>query len=370
MGGLVRRRPVLALAALGLVATVAIGGCSDSSDLTTSDSSSGGDGAAHAPAAEAPAGQPPAEAPARGGTAPGASDATGSSGSAAGQRVPQRAIIYSGSVQVRVEDVERAATEAVRLVTAAGGFVGGDRRSGRAETREADLELRVPAARFGTVVDQIAGLGDQLKRDVKTEDVTEESIDLDARIATQQARVASGRRLLAQAKSLGDLVMLEGELAKRESELASLEARKRRLADLTALSTLTVTLVGPDRPATVEKDEAELGFLAGLAGGWRAFVASLRVLLTVFGALLPWLVALGVPAAGLFWLLRRRRAASPGRPDVPGAAPRHPVRTTIPTQAGPPPRMGQAGQQVPPVRPGQPGPTVTGSPASGAPSAP
>ena len=38
-------------------------------------------------------------------------------------------------------------------------------------------------------------------RDINTEDVTEEAVDLDARIATQRARVDSGRRLLAQAKT-------------------------------------------------------------------------------------------------------------------------------------------------------------------------
>ena len=48
----------------------------------------------------------------------------------------------------------------------------------------------------------------------------------------------------------GDLVMLEKEVASREADLASLQAKKRRLADLTALSTITVTFLGPAAPAT------------------------------------------------------------------------------------------------------------------------
>jgi hypothetical protein len=169
------------------------------------------------------------------------------------------------------------------------------------------------------VVDKIAALGEQESRDVNTQDVTEEIVDLEARIATQEARVASGRRLLASAKTLNDLVMLEGEVAKREADLASLKAKKTRLDDLTTLSTITVTLIGREAPAVVEEDS--LGFLTGLRGGWNAFVGSLQVALTVLGALIPWLLAVGVPVLVVLWFLRRRRAASAPAPVPPPADP-------------------------------------------------
>jgi hypothetical protein len=237
----------------------------------------------------------------------------------------QRAIIYTGTITVRVDDVDAAAAQAAAIATGAGGFVGGDNRRSDPEHAEATLQLRVPADRFHPAVDDLARLGEELRRDVKTDDVTEETLDLDARIATQRARVESGRRLLAQAKSLSDLVMLEGELARREADLASLEAKKRRLADLTALSTITAILLGPN--ARPDETEPEIGFLAGLRGGWRAFLASLRVMLTVLGALVPWLVALGAPTLGAWWLLRRLRRRRP---------PLGPAPTAIPAPAGPP----------------------------------
>lgn len=239
--------------------------------------------------------------------------------------VGQRALVYTGSVTVRVDDVDAAAASAVGIVTGAGGFVGGDNRSTSGSTAEATLKLRIPADRFGTVVEEVTRLGRPLRREVSTDDVTEETLDLDARIATQQARVASGRRLLAQAESLSDLVLLEGELAKREADLASLEAKKRRLADLTALSTVTVVLLGPNAREP-DDDEPSTGFLAGLKGGWEAFVVSLRVLLTVLGALLPWVVALGLPVAGVLWVVRRlRRRRTPPTPPPP-------ARPTVPAQ--------------------------------------
>jgi len=226
--------------------------------------------------------------------------------------IDQRSIIYTGSITVKVEDVNIAAARASGLATAAGGFIGGDKRSTGSGSSEATLELRIPAAKFSSVVDQLAALGTEEQRGINTEDVTEQTIDLDARIATQQARVDSGRRLLAQAKSLNDLVMLEREVATRESDLASLQGKKRRLADLTALSTITVVLLDPATVAQQAKDDDTPGFLTGLENGWKGLLASLAVVLTVLGWLLPWVLALGLPAWGIVWLWRRYRRRLPG----------------------------------------------------------
>ncbi|HEU4349539.1 MAG TPA: DUF4349 domain-containing protein [Actinoplanes sp.] len=236
--------------------------------------------------------------------------------------VDQRSIVYTGSITVRVEDVNAAAARAIGFATAAGGFVGADNRNSGEGSDNASLTLRVPAEKFSAVVDQLAGLGVEESRGISTDDVTEETIDLDARIAVQQARVDSGRRLLAQAKSLSDLVMLEREVATRESDLASLQAKKRRLADLTALSTITAVLLDPE--AAVAGDDRPPGFLAGLQGGWNALLASLALLVTVLGAILPWLIALGVPLWALLYAYRRwrrtrrtpaRLAQAPAPPD-------------------------------------------------------
>jgi hypothetical protein len=235
--------------------------------------------------------------------------------------VDQRSIIYRGSVSVRVKDVTAAAGQATGIATTAGGFVGGDNRSSGTGSDSATMQLRVPAAKFSTVVDQLSKLGTEDKREISTEDVTEQTVDLDARIIVQQARVDSGRKLLSQAKSLTDLVMLEREVATRESDLASLQAKKRRLADLTALSTISVTFLGP-QAAVTDPDDGPPGFLSGLSGGWKALVTSLTVLLTVLGALLPWLLALGLPAWAVFWAIRRyRRTGSPAPALATGSSP-------------------------------------------------
>jgi hypothetical protein len=309
----------------GLIATVALAGCSDSPSSDSS-SSAGSQNKAAAPEAGVAQDQPQAA----GGTA---KDQTAKSPDLG---VDQRSIIYTGSITVRVKDINIAATQAAAAATGAGGFVGGDERhSARSSsgTDNASVILRVPAERFNAVVQQLAGLGEEEQRQTGTEDVTEQTVDLGARIKVQQARVDSGRKLLAQAKTLNDLVMLEKEVATRESDLASLQAKQRKLADLTALSTITVSFLTPDA-VVVPEDDSPPGFLAGLSAGWHSLLASLKVLLTVLGALLPWVIALALPVWGLIYLWRRfnlsRRLGPPAL--APAAAPAPAVKEPAATE--------------------------------------
>jgi hypothetical protein len=302
--GVRRWRTTAVLGAVALGVSAALTGCSADSDDAGSTQN------AQAPAAA----RPPAGGAA--GPAQAGNEGVDKAAQAPAVDVEQRAIVYTGSITVRVEELNQSAAKAAAYAVGAGGFVAADKRNTGTGADDASLTLRVPAAKFTAVVDQLAGLGVEESRGVNTEDVTEETIDVDARIATQTARVNSGRRLLAEAKSLTDLVMLESELAKREADLASLQAKKRRLADITALSTITAVLLDP-QAAAQQADDDPAGFLGGLRSGWTALVASLAVLLTVLGALLPWLIALGLPVWGAFWLVRRLRpraaaAVSPG----------------------------------------------------------
>ena len=354
----VRRSRTISLISTAIVAGIVMTGCSSGAADNAQSSSSGsrdlsGPQAA-APAQEQDAGSA-AKAPADGAadlaapdqatqdqaTQDQASQGKNAPAQAPDLSVDQRAIVYTGSITIRVEDVNIAAARATAIATGAGGFVGGDKRNTGDGSSDATMELRVPAAKFSSVVDQLARtVGHEEQRGISTEDVTEQTVDLDARISVQQARVDSGRQLLARAKTLNELVMLEREVATRESDLASLQGKKRRLADLTTLSTITVVLLDPQ--ATVKpKDDGTPGFLGGLAGGWKALVKSLAVVLTVVGALLPWLLAIGLPLWAIWYAYRRyqRRRASAVVPAFaggdagPAPLPTHPEAT----RTSPPP---------------------------------
>jgi hypothetical protein len=231
-------------------------------------------------------------------------------GEAGGTLVDPSHIIFTGEIALRVEDVDAAARRVIALADRYGGFVAGDERATRWQETRATIVLRIPSESFTAAVNAASDLGDEEWRHLDTEDVRTEVVDLQTRIATAQASVDRTRDLMERAESISEIVAVEAELTKRETTLASLQARQRELADLTALSTVTVSLFGPDTtpPEPTSTGEPELGFLVGLRAGWSSFVTTMTVLVTVLGVLLPWLVAAGAPTAGLIWWARRRRA--------------------------------------------------------------
>jgi hypothetical protein len=247
--------------------------------------------------------------------------ASGDAKTGTGAKLPVRAdvevrsIVYKGELTVRASRVDEAAAKASTIATGAGGLVAGDnRKDGDGGDANADLVIRVPSAAFSDTFGKLSKVGKELSRGINTEDVTEAVVDLDTRIASQKASVDRTRALLSRAQQISDIVTIEQELARREADLGSLQARKRSLADQVTLSTITLHLIGPAASATADDDSET--FLTGLAAGWKAFIATVNGLLVVLGALLPFLVALGIPVAVLVWVLRRRRprplAAPPG----------------------------------------------------------
>jgi len=216
-----------------------------------------------------------------------------------------RSLIFRAEISVRVDDVPKAADALASLATTAGGFVASEKRTIDSRESHATITVRIPSKQYGETLEKIAKLGRELNRGSNVEDVTEAVVDLDTRIAAQKASVDSVRRMFERATTLQDVVLLEKELNQRQAELASLEQKKRRYDDLVALSTITVTLVGPNTVIEPEK-KPEATFLSGLEDGWNALVKALKFASVVFGYMLPFLAVIGIPLFLLLWLLRIR----------------------------------------------------------------
>jgi hypothetical protein len=226
-------------------------------------------------------------------------------GNAAPAPLQERSLIYTGTITVEVASVVRAADEATAIAIGVGGIVAGDNRTIDDSGSQATLVLRVPADRFSSTLDNLADLGTEQGRMVQAQDVTEQLVDLEARIATQQASVDRVRELLARAQTIGEIVSLESELTRRQADLDSLVQRRAAMSGLVELATITLVLYGPSGP--VEEEEPDTGFLAGLRSGWEGFLASVTIVLTIIGWLLPFAIAIGVPVIVILSILRRRR---------------------------------------------------------------
>jgi len=283
----VKRTAVVAALAAGALALSACsggGGSDETSGATAAGDSAGSDSEEMAPAP--------------------ATDGEVADGEVAGVALLQTSqgasLIRTGELEVVVDDVRAAADDAARVVAASGGLLEAEERTDDGSYAVATLRLRVPPGAFDATVGRLAELGEERSRRLGSDDVTEQVVDLESRLATQQASVARVRALLSEAEDLGEVVLVEAELTKRTADLESLEARLAALTARVDLSTITLRLVAEDAPPAAA---GAPGFRDGLRGGWEALLAVVRVAGATVGALLPFLPLL----LGLGYLVWRAR---------------------------------------------------------------
>jgi hypothetical protein len=148
-----------------------------------------------------------------------------------------------------------APTEAQRKITliaeSLGGFVvtseSKQRQTGDAKQElEINLVVRVPATQFGSALDQIRSAGSRvIQEKVSGQDVTEEFIDLEARVKTQKALESQFLEIMKQAHKVEDALEVQRQIAEVRTEIEKLEGRKRFLENRAILSTISVSLQSP-----------------------------------------------------------------------------------------------------------------------------
>jgi hypothetical protein len=110
-----------------------------------------------------------------------------------------------------------------------------------------NLVIRVPATQFGSALDQIRSTGSRVLQEKMTgQDVTEEFIDLEARIKTQKALELQFLEIMKQAHKVEDALEVQRQVAEVRTEIEKLEGRKRFLENRASLSTITITLQSPN----------------------------------------------------------------------------------------------------------------------------
>lgn len=234
----------------------------------------------------------------------------------------QPAIISTGTVSLRADDVGDARFEVQKVVDRVGGQVTDSetRTFDDGSVRDARLVLRVPAGEFTETMDALEKVADLEASSTASEDVTTQVVDTAVRIRVQRESIARIEELLARAGSIRDVVSVERELTDREARLNSLLRQQAYLSDQSSMSTITVHLQRhPEDGGPAPEEDDEDGFVAGLTAGWDALSTVAVGLATAAGALLPFAavgLVLGVP---VWVLVRRRRTALPAYEPEPTA---------------------------------------------------
>lgn len=259
---------------------------------------------------------------------------TQASQSQASQQVAvERKIIRDADINLEVAAPAEGQRKLGSIAEAHGGFVvtaesrlQDDASRGSQPVEIATVQLRVPASHFDAALGEIRAIGTRIRAEKQTgKDVTEEFIDLDARLRTQRALEAQFLEIMKRAGAVSDALEVQTQLAAVRTEIERVEGRRRFLENQSALSTINVTLQPPAPLVSVNTS----GFFAGIKsafGDGIDIAAAIALGIIRFGIpLLPVLLLIVLPLA-LIWhyllrpRLRRPKPAAPAPPVADTAA--------------------------------------------------
>ncbi len=199
-------------------------------------------------------------------------------------------LMRSASLTVEVSDIGDASDEARKLVEDMGGNVANSSAyEDNAGVKSLHLTLKVPSDKLDAAIAALKKMGRVRTEDTSAIDVTEEYVDMEARLANSILLEKRLVELLSfKTNKLKDVLETEKELGRVRSEIESLQARKRYMDGRIDLATIEATFVEPQgfgrgifRPLS--------GVLQKALG---AFTASLAALVIVLSALVPWIAIL------------------------------------------------------------------------------
>ena len=159
----------------------------------------------------------------------------------------QRKVISSASVSIEVEDVQEAVTGVRTIAEGLGGFVEQLSSSGEPEHERAAMTIRVPQGQFFPAMERIEALGTVQNRNVGSEDVSEQFIDLEARLKSSLREEESLLSLLEKVATVSEVLAIERELTRVRSEVERLQGRLNFLERRVDLATISVSLFPPEQ---------------------------------------------------------------------------------------------------------------------------
>jgi hypothetical protein len=209
----------------------------------------------------------------------------------------ERMLIKNGSISFETADIEATRKDIEKLYREFDGYIASENHFNADDRLQQQQEVRIPSKNFDAFVEKVEKLGSKVEhKTIHTQDVTEEFIDLEARLKTKKELEARYRELLRFAKNVKDMLSIEEQIETVRSEIESMEGRLHYLKNQVAFSTISVSyyeLTGVDFGFASK-------FVHALRNGWDNLLGFLISIVNVWPFML-------FGSAAIYLLVKYRR---------------------------------------------------------------
>jgi anti-sigma factor RsiW len=235
--------------------------------------------------------------------------------SAAPLRAP--AVIRTATLRIVAKDFNGVRASVEGIVSQAGGFVDQMTVTGdNAAARELRGTVRVPGEKMADALARLRQIGQVVEDTQGSQDVTDQIVDLDARMNSARATEKRLTELLAnRTGKLSDVLEVERELTRVRLDIERLDAEKTNVGRRVSYATIDVTiseerkagLAGPLSLAT----RIRIAAADGLESALESVTATVLFILRAGPTLVLWSLA-----AGIAWVVARRLSRGSPKPRV------------------------------------------------------
>ena len=211
----------------------------------------------------------------------------------------ERKIIKEGDIAFETNSTGETTKLINNIVKQLNGYISADNIFHFDNRIEHKITVRVPTSKFDQLVEKISNSAKNIdSKSIKAQDVTEEYIDVEARIKSKKDLETRYKEILKQANKVEDILRIENEIGKLRTEIESYEGRLRFLSNRVALSTLNITYY-----ERIDSNYAFAGqFREAAVGGWN----NLLIFLVAITHLWPFIIAGGLLII-IFGIFKRRK---------------------------------------------------------------
>ena len=236
-----------------------------------------------------------------------------------------RKMIYTANVTMGVDDFAAAETKLQDAIHLSGAYIVQFSNQADAEGQSARYVVKVPADEFSSFLARLREIEKNLQIRVEGSDVTEEYVDLEARLEAKKAAEARLLAFMEKATNVDDLVRFSAELAAVQEQIEQIKGRMRYIDQYVAYSTVNIRLYEKGSGAGGQGTALGKRMADAVSSSAAALGAFGRELLVFLAALLPVAAVLAVIGIPAYMLIRRRmRRTKPAQPSPGTAGPENP----------------------------------------------
>jgi hypothetical protein len=220
-------------------------------------------------------------------------------------QVSDRMVIQNSYLSLLVKNVRESVSQITEHAKAQGGYMVDTSLQNPQDAASATVTVRIPAKNLDPVLSYFRNLGVKVVSENLTgQDVTDQYVDIDARLATLEKTKLKFEEILGRAVLVKDILEVQRELINLQSQIDALKGQQNYLSKSAEMAKITLYLSTdeialPYAPAEVWRPEVIFKLAVRSLVGHARQVASSLIWIVVYGVV--W-----IPLLLIFFLLSKR----------------------------------------------------------------